>query len=206
VSNYEFQIMLIPEALLESYGATTEHYKKGDTIFSEFETPKNYYQIISGSIKLNHYNEQGKELIFAILSEGLSVCEMLLFIDHTFPVNAVVFEDAMVLRLSKEKFIQLLDDHPKVARDVNNFLAERLYQKYIMLENNSSLYANVRIKGVLDYHKSFSQDQKPYSYYTPLTRQQIAAMTGLRVETVIRNIKTFEKEGILKIVKGKIYY
>ncbi|WP_379963376.1 Crp/Fnr family transcriptional regulator [Epilithonimonas sp. UC225_85] len=198
--------MLIPEELLKSYGATTEYFKKKDTIFSEYETPKNYYQIISGSIKLNHYNEQGKELIFAILSAGLSVCEMLLFIDHTFPVNAIACEDVAVLRLSKEKFIQMLDDHPKIGRDVNNFLAERLYQKYIMLENNSSLYANVRIRGVLDYHKSFSPEQSQFSFQIPLTRQQISAMTGLRVETVIRNIKTFEKEGLLKIINGKIYY
>jgi CRP-like cAMP-binding protein len=198
--------MLISEELLQTYGAITEDFKKGDNIFNENETPKNYYQIVSGSIKLNHYNEQGKELIFAILNEGLSICEMLLFTNHTFPVNAVVFENATIMRLSKEKFIQMLDDHPKVAKDVNNFLAERLYQKYIMMENNSSLYANVRIKGILDYHKSFSQNQSQFSYYTPLTRQQIAAMTGLRVETVIRNIKTFEKEGILKIINGKIYY
>ncbi|WP_312765532.1 Crp/Fnr family transcriptional regulator [Epilithonimonas sp.] len=198
--------MLIPEELLVSYGATIENYKKGEVIFNEFETPKNYYQIISGSIKLNHYNEDGKELIFAILNHGLSVCEMLLFIDHTFPVNAVVFEDVKVLRLSKPKFIQLLDDHPNISRDINKFLAERLYQKYIMLENNSSLYANVRIKGVLDYHKSFSPDRNQYSFQIPLTRQQLAAMTGLRVETVIRHIKNFEKEGALKIIKGKIYY
>jgi CRP-like cAMP-binding protein len=198
--------MLIPEELLISYGAIIENYKKGDVIFSEFETPKNYYQIISGSIKLNHYNEDGKELIFAILNNGLSVCEMLLFIDHTFPVNAVVFEDATVLRLSKPKFIQMLDDHPSISRDINKFLAERLYQKYIMLENNSSLYANVRIKGVLEYHKSFSPDRTQYSFQMPLTRQQLAAMTGLRVETVIRHIKNLEKERVLKIIKGKIYY
>lgn len=198
--------MLIPEELLKNYGASIEHYKQGDVIFSENETPKNYYQIISGGVKLNHYNEEGKELIFAILNEGLSVCEMLLFIDHTFPVNAVVFDHATVLRLSKPKFIQMLDDHPKISREINNFLAERLYQKYIMLENNSSLHANVRIKGVLDYHKSFSPDQAQFSFAIPLTRQQIAAMTGLRIETVIRNIKKFEKEGILKIIGGKIYY
>ena len=198
--------MLISEQLLETYGATIEHYKQGDVIFSEHETPKNYYQVVSGGIKLNHYNEEGKELIFAILNQGLSVCEMLLFIDHTFPVNAVVFDQATVLRLSKARFLKMLEDHPTVSRDVNNFLAERLYQKYIMLENNSSLHANVRIKGVLDYHKSFSPEQSQFSFLVPLTRQQIAAMTGLRTETVIRNIKKFEKEGILKIYNGKIYY
>jgi len=100
----------------------------------------------------------------------------------------------------------MLEDHPKVSRDVNRFLAERLYQKYMMLENNSSKYANVRIKGVLDYHKSFSPDQTPFSFKVPLTRKQIAAMTGLRIETVIRGIKKFEKEGVLRISNGKIYF
>lgn len=198
--------MLIPEDLLLKYGATVENYKKGEAIFSEYETPKNYYQIISGSIKLNHYNEEGKELIFAILSNGLSVCEMLLFIDHPFPVNAIVFEDSKVLKLAKSKFTKLLDDHPHISIEVNKFLAERLYQKYIMLENNSSLHAHVRIKGVLDYHKSFSPEVSKYSFQLPLTRQQLAAMTGLRVETVIRHIKKLENEGVLKIVKGKIFY
>lgn len=198
--------MLISEQLLSNYGATVEHYKPGDVIFSEHEKPKNYYQVISGGIKLNHYNEAGKELIFAILNDGLSVCEMLLFIEHPFPVNAVVFDQATVLRLPKTKFLQMLEDHPKISRDINEFLAERLYQKYIMMENNSSLHANIRIKGVLDYHKSFSPDQDQFSFSVPLTRQQIAAMTGLRTETVIRNIKKFEKEGIVKITNGKIYY
>lgn len=198
--------MLISEELLKSYGATIEHYRQGDIIFNEHEKPKYYYQILSGRVKLNHYNEEGNELIFAILDEGLSVCEMLLFIDQTFPVNAVVFDQVSVLRLPKVKFIEMLDDHPKVSRDVNRFLAERLYQKYMMLENNSSKYANVRIKGVLDYHKSFSPDQTPFSFKVPLTRKQIAAMTGLRIETVIRGIKKFEKEGVLRISNGKIYF
>ncbi|MCD9856740.1 Crp/Fnr family transcriptional regulator [Epilithonimonas sp. JDS] len=198
--------MLIPEELLRKYGATIKNYKQGDVIFNENDTPKYYYQIIKGKIKLNHYNEEGKELIFAILDEGLSVCEMLLFIDYSYPVNAVACGKVSVLRLSKMNFLQMLDDNVDISRNVNKFLAERLYQKYIMLENNSSKYANIRIKGVLDYHKSFSPDQSPFSFAVPLTRNQIAAMTGLRTETVIRNIKKFEKEGILKIISGKIYF
>jgi len=89
---------------------------------------------------------------------------------------------------------------------VNKFLAERLYHKFIMLENNSSLNPEVRIKGVLDYQKSFVEEVQKYSYEVPLTRQQLASMTGLRVETVIRTIKNIEKSGVLQIVNGKIYY
>jgi CRP-like cAMP-binding protein len=38
-----------------------------------------------------------------------------------------------------------------------------------------------------------------------LTRQHIADLTGLRIETVIRSVKTLEKEGSLDIRGHKIY-
>lgn len=198
--------MIIAEDLLLSYGAKIEFYEAGDIIFREDEKPKYYYQIISGRIKLNHYNEEGKELILAILHHGLSVCELLLFIDQTYPVNAIVFEPSEVIKLSKSNFVKMLDENPGVSRDLNKFLSERLYQKFIMLENNSSLHPDVRLLGVFDYHKSFSSDTDRFSFEIPLTRQQLASLTGLRVETVIRTIKVLEKQNVVKIVQGKIYY
>lgn len=198
--------MLISEKLLLSYGAKLETFKRGDVIFDEGDVPKYYYQIVKGRIKLNHYNETGKELILAILHPGLSVCELLLFIDKKYPVNAVVFEASTILKLEKSEFENMLDEHPSISRDINRFLSERLYYKFVMLENNASLYAEVRLKGVMDYHKSFSPDTSKFSYKIPLTRQQLASITGLRVETVIRTIKNLEKQEVLKIINRQILY
>ncbi|MCQ4139451.1 Crp/Fnr family transcriptional regulator [Chryseobacterium sp. EO14] len=197
--------MLISEELLLHYGAEEETFDRHQTIFNEGEKPKYYYQVVEDRIKLNHYNDEGRELILAILDRGLSVCELLLFIDQTYPVNAVTFEKCTVLRLSKQNFVKLLDENPEISRDINKFLSERLYYKYIMLENNSSLRPETRIVGVLDYHKSFYEDQSKYSYEVPLTRQQIAAITALRVETVVRAVKRLEKENYLKIINRKIF-
>lgn len=198
--------MLIDENLLLSYGAEEVMYHPGERVFAEGDYPRYYYQVRSGRIKLNHYNEDGKELILGLLNDGLSVCELLLFIDRTYPVNSEAVELTAVLRLPKDRFNHLVDEHPSVSKDINRFLSERLYYKFIMLENNSSLHASVRIKGLLDYHKSFSSQEKKYSFEVPLTRQQIAASTGLRVETVIRTVKELEREGDLRISSGKIYY
>ncbi|WP_051884570.1 Crp/Fnr family transcriptional regulator [Chryseobacterium luteum] len=198
--------MLIAQELLLSYGATAEHFYPADVIFDEGSTPKYYYQIVKGTIKLNHYNESGKELILAILTPGFSVCELLLFIDKKYPVNAVVVEQCTTLKLPKADFERMLDENPALSRDINKFLSERLYHKFIMLENNTSTQASVRILGVLDYHKSFSGDETKYSFEVPLTRQQLASMTGLRVETVIRTIKNLEKQNKLEIRNRKIYF
>ncbi len=197
--------MLISEELLRAYGAEQETLQRSHTIFREGDNPKYYYQVVKGRIKLNYYNEEGKELILAILDAGLSVCELLLFIDQTYPVNAITFEECTLLKLPKSDFIRMLDENPQISRDINKFLSERLYYKYIMLENNSSLRPVTRIKGMLDYHKSFREDQSKFSYEVPLTRQQIASITALRVETVVRTVKQLEKENYLKIINRKVY-
>lgn len=129
----------------------------------------------------------------------------MLFIDKTYPVNAIAFEECTILKLPKTKFEVLLDENPHVSRDINKFLSERLYYKYIMLDNNSSLRPAVRVKGALDYYRSYNEDSEKFEYEIPLTRQQLASLTALRVETVIRTVKQLEKENFLKIINRKIY-
>jgi CRP-like cAMP-binding protein len=58
----------------------------------------------------------------------------------------------------------------------------------------------------MDYLKSFQKEQAPYSFLVPLTRQQMAGLTGLCVETAIRTIKVMERNKILKIKDRKILY
>lgn len=63
-----------------------------------------------------------------------------------------------------------------------------------------------RILRVLDYlKKEIYKLEKPFSFKVDLTRQQIADLTGLRVETVIRATKALEKKKELKIKNRKVY-
>ncbi|MFN3019578.1 helix-turn-helix domain-containing protein [Chryseobacterium sp. TY3] len=39
-----------------------------------------------------------------------------------------------------------------------------------------------------------------------MTRKQMAAITGLRIETVIRTIKKMESDHVLKLINSKIFY
>ncbi|WP_229048068.1 helix-turn-helix domain-containing protein [Chryseobacterium arthrosphaerae] len=75
-----------------------------------------------------------------------------------------------------------------------------------MMLNISSQNPAIRLKGLMDYLKSFQDDVTPYSFMVPLTRQQMASLTGLCVETAIRTIKHMEKDKILKIENRKILY
>jgi len=63
-----------------------------------------------------------------------------------------------------------------------------------------------RLKGLMEYLKSYSENDCQFEFPIELTRQQIANLTGLRVETVIRTLKKMEKENSIKIENRRILY
>lgn len=63
-----------------------------------------------------------------------------------------------------------------------------------------------RILKILDYLKfEVNHIITPFGYKTDLTRQYIADLTGLRVETVIRTLKELEQKNEVKIINRKVY-
>jgi len=198
--------MLIDLDLLSAHGGTVHTYDSDNYIFQIEDTPRCYYQIVSGDVKLNYTNEDGKELIQSLLSQGESVCELLLFVDEKYPVNAVAMSDCSIMKVPKVEFLQMLDKHPLTAIDVRKYISKTLYQKFIMMQNIASTSAEERIKGTLKYFKSFFPDKSPFSYEVKLTRQQFASITGLRTETVIRTLRKLDQEGFVKIENRKVYY
>lgn len=73
--------MKIDEQLLKSYSAETKTYKEKELIFREGDSPTFYYQIIEGVVKVNNFNDEGKEFIHNILGKGQSFGDAHLFIE-----------------------------------------------------------------------------------------------------------------------------
>lgn len=197
---------MINEDLLLFYGAEIKNYKSNEIIFREGELSVYYYQICKGKIKLNNYTEDGKEFIQNIFSDGHSFGESILFVDKPYPMNAETLNSSSIFKLPKSDFLLLMKENPDISNNIYQCLAERMYYKYIMLYNLSFQNPTSKLKLLMDYLKSYDENKTPYSFQIPLTRQQLASLTGLCVETVIRVIKNMEKENDLKIVNRKIFY
>ncbi|GAA5089411.1 hypothetical protein GCM10023210_14220 [Chryseobacterium ginsengisoli] len=198
--------MIISEELLLNYGADYQEYEINSLIFSEGSQPCFYYQIVSGIVELTNYSEDGKEFTHNILTKGHSVGESLLFNDKVYPATAICKSKCTVLKLKKTDFINLLIHNPELSLSMFKWLSDRLYYKYIMLFSISSHNPSTKIKTLMDYLKDYNSNSKKFSFEVPLTRQQIANLTGLRVETVIRTIKKMEAEDVLRVKERKIYY
>lgn len=198
--------MIISENLLLTHGGEYVSYFANEIIFSEGSLPKFYFQIVNGVVELNNYHEDGKEFTQNILTDGQSIGESLLFNGKPYPMTAIAKTECTLLKIPKVDFFALIEQNKEVTMDLFKCMADRLYYKYLMLFNISSADPKSKIKTVIDYLKSTQCHDEDHIFQIPYTRQQLANLTGLRVETVIRTVKKMESENIIKIEGRKILY
>ncbi|RZJ87506.1 MAG: Crp/Fnr family transcriptional regulator, partial [Chryseobacterium sp.] len=191
--------MLIDEDLLLRYGGEVVNFRKNDFIFRELEYPKFYFQIKWGDVKINNYQSEGKEFIHSFPSTGHCVGETFIFSDRPYPVNAVAMTDSGVIRLLASKFLDLVDNNANIIYQLYQYTSQRMYYRYIMLNNLTSGNPFSKVLCIMNCLKHYHQSKEQFSYQIPYTRLEIASLTGLRVETVIRVIKRMEREDIVKI-------
>jgi len=196
---------MVEEKLLLEYGATEKRLSKNETLFTIDSRPRYYYQVKQGQIKMNNFNDEGREFIQGIFSDGDSFGEPPLFGEFNYPAGAMAIEASTVIALPKESFFKLLKEHVDVTLRFTETLAKRLHYKATMAAEISTHESGHRILTLLDYFKeNVFGLAKTDVYEVKLTRQQIADLTGLRVETVIRSMKKLDELGEIDIVNRKV--
>lgn len=197
---------MISEALLEQHNATRKKFKKGTLIFDEGKLPMHYYQIISGDVKMCNFNDDGREFTQGIFHDGQSFGEPPLFLERVYPAKAIALTDCELFVLTKEHFLEMIKNNSEVALEIIEHLAQRLHYKAVMAAEISSENPEHRLLKLIDYNvKFFKLKKEKDGFRIRLTRQQMADLTGLRVETVIRALKSLEKKNLIKIVDRKVY-
>ncbi len=193
--------------ILKKAGGKIKHFKKKEVVFFESEQVFHYHYIISGRIKMLNASERGKEHVHGIFKNGESFGEPALFGNENYPATAIAIEDCSILVLEKSLFFQLLKKNFDYHLAFTEKLCKRLRYKTIMTYAISSLDSQDRLLSLFAYLKEDQKTQHDLNSYTVnLTRKEIAELTGLRIETVIRTVKKMVAVGKLRMEKRKIIY
>lgn len=198
--------MIIPENILFKHGAKIKHFKSDDSIFKEGDYARYYFQIGSGIVKLNNVFEDGKEFVHGFPFKGHCFGETYLLTDKRYAVNAIAVSDSEIIKLEKESYEDLIKIYPEYLINVCRYSAERLHFRYIISSFLAIRDPQVKLQKLLEHLKDYFGYKTPFSFPIPFTRSQLASLTGLRVETVIRALKKMEAAGLLRIDHAKIFY
>jgi CRP-like cAMP-binding protein len=199
---------MIAEDILKRYGARIRHLEKGEILFEQGAAANQFYVVRTGKIKMLAHNDDGREFVQGYFSEGQSFGEPPFFLHEPYPASAVAMEPGDVWTCQRDSFLKLLRDNPEIHLAVTQNLCSRLIYKSMMLTEIAVEEAEHRLTTLIEHLRRRETAAQPNgSYRVPLTRQLLADMTGLRVETVIRSIKAMEQRKLLAIdADGKILW
>ncbi len=198
--------MMIDIDTLLALGATYKKVAAGDVIFREGGVCCFYHQLVSGCVRWVNIDDEGNEFIQSMLEPGECFGEIPLFDEEPFAATAIADTDCVIIRLHRSLFHQLLLEKPEVHFAFTKLMGQRLRFKFLLLKELAHHDPEQSISSLLNYFKQNKKNICGKCNKVNLTRQQIANMTGLRVETVIRTIRHLHDKGALIIEKGKVYY
>lgn len=183
------------------------NYMKGEYIFFEEGAEPGIFILVEGLVKLIKETSDGRSIIVRLVFPG----EVFGWIEWgksvpKFKYTAMAALPSTILYISNKYFINLAIKYPAIAIKLTCDATHNLLQTYEVLKSIASGKVEERIAKLLLELAEKAGEKKDGRIIIrlPLTRQDIAEMTGTTVETTIRVMSKWKKQGIINTERGYI--
>ena len=178
---------------------STNKYKKKQIIYSEGNHPHWLYYILKGKVKTYRSNENGKELVTELLSEGDFLGYIAMLEDTVYKDSAAALEETELAIIPRADFDNLINTDKEVAQKLIRMLAKNISQRENQLV--SIAYNSLRKKvadALLALHKKFHQSEDGDNPMI-ISRGSLATIAGTAKESLIRTLSDFRDEKLIDI-------
>jgi len=180
---------------------TEVFYKKQD-IYKEGKIPRYIYYLTRGKIKTFRINNDGKEYITNLYSEGDFIGYMPMLENNIYEETAEVLEDAEIVKIPGDDFLKAFYSDINVAARFIKLITQNVQEKEQRLM--SLAYGSIRkrvAKALLDINIKFNKENEDS---IKITREDIAQYVGTATESVIRTLSDLKSEKLIDISDGRI--
>jgi len=187
--------------LTEQY--SIEKYSKKQTLYEEGKRPRFLYYLVKGKVKAFKAHEDGKDYITDIFSDGDFMGYPALIEDKNYDDTSVILEDAEIMQIPKDDFLQMIYGDMNVAAKFIRIITQNVKEKEDRLL--SLAYSSLRkrvAKALVELNKKYNEPggNKPIE----ISREDIAHYVGTATESLIRTLSDFKAEKLIEITEGKI--
>lgn len=182
----------------------SESYMKKQVLYTEGKHARFLYFLKSGKIKTYRIHEDGKEYITNLYGPNEYIGYVALFENQPYTDTAEVLENAEVIAIPKENFLQAVYNDMTVASKFIKLITHDIREKEERLLRLAYDSLRKRVaKALIDFHQKFNKEQKDPSLIE-LSREDFAQYIGTATESVIRTLSDFKSEKLIEIKDGKI--
>lgn len=177
--------------------ARREHFKRGQFLFLEEEACAAVHFVARGRVRVSKVSPEGREQVLALLGPGEGLNLVPVFDGGPNPASAQALTEVEVYTLSRSDFLHLMEEVPRIARNVLGDFAGKLRLLVGLVEDLSFRTVGARLARFL-----LSEDAAlPGRRWT---QEEIAAHLGTVREMVGRVLRVWQDEGLVRLERGRI--
>ncbi len=180
--------------------------KVGEFFFHEGDPAESFFILRSGMVRLLQTTADGKQVIMNLCGPGDGMSIVAILDDAIAPVSAEAIKEASAYVWDKVTIKQLMDVYSTIAISGVEMLVDRFQR----VQNRYRELATERVEQRVARTLLRLAEQDGVETGTgikidmPLTRQDIAQMTGTTLYTVSRILSKWEQTGLVNTGRGKV--
>jgi CRP-like cAMP-binding protein len=178
----------------------------GEFFFNEGDEADEFLVLVAGRVKLTQLTPDGQQIVLRLIGPSDAFGGVGAFGDPTYPISAEAAEPSSALAWNSATMRQLLETQNQIALNALRFVASRyhdLQRRYrqAMTERVERRVARALLRLV---HEAGRRGDEGIAIDFPISRQDVAEMTGTTVFTVSRLLSAWEERGIVKSGRQRI--
>ncbi|MDP2752769.1 MAG: Crp/Fnr family transcriptional regulator [Rhodocyclaceae bacterium] len=184
---------------------------KGEMLFQKGDTPRGFFIIVFGQVKLAFPSTQGNEKVVEILGPKKSFGEAVMFIDRPYPVFAEALTDTLLLHVGKNAVRSLIESDASFALRMLAGMSMQLHSLIADVESYSLRSSTQRVIGYLIQHCPMGKEcNAPMGTLETLeitlstSKQVIASRLNLTPETLSRILHDLVEAQLIAVQGKKI--
>lgn len=178
-------------------------YERGHLIFAEGDPGDAFIAIVTGRVKVFKSTPSGKEIILEIFGAGDPLGAVAVYEGVPYPASALTLEPTQCLRIEQAAFFRLLEQDPAIVRGLLSGMTIRLAELTRRLAELTGTRVEARFARLfLKLCDQIGRAERAGVFVPmPLSRQELADLTGTTIETAIRIMSRWQKEDVLHTEK-----
>lgn len=180
--------------------ARSVQVRKGEAVFSQGESADRFYLLLHGRLRVTRLDGQGQQIVVRFVSPGEPFGIAMALQLGAYPATVAAAVDSVVLAWPNAAWAGLIARHPVLANNIMATIGGRLQESHTRVMEMSTQQVERRIaQAVLRLaNQAGRSTEQGILIDFPISRQDIAEMTGTTLHTVSRTLSGWETQGVLE--------
>jgi len=186
--------------------AVLVHHRPREYIFMEGDPATWFCLVKAGRVKILRTSRAGKDVVLDLLGPAEAFGAVAAMERRPYPASAQAAEATAVLKIPAASMIALGERHPSLIKEMALLMGRRLRAAHDSVKSLAVDAVEARLAAALLRlaEREGTRVARGISLPFHLTRQSLADMTGTTVETAIRVVSRWLREGLVSDENGKL--